>query len=320
MCNFKCVKYMLNKLSQTPKVSIIIPIYNVEKFIKKCAISLLEQTYPNIEYIFVNDASTDRSFHELQSITSKYNSRNTIIINNDLNKGSSATRNEGLNIATGEFINFCDSDDWVEPHAIEEMVTKALTTDADIIVTPFYTNTFNKEKTLNFKSNEIANLNKIPIDFLHFSLCNKLIKTSLIKEHSNYSISGIDCWEDLSVISRLYALEPKVVLLNTPFYHYRKYEYKSLTSDSHERQLNDRLQYADFLSIWFKEKHLEQKYAQFLNHLKFTAKIKMLRTSPRQFHRWKTTYPESNKYIMSYTDIPLYYRLLFYFTNLFIKS
>lgn len=310
---------MLNKLSQTPKVSIIIPVYNVEKFIKKCAISLLEQTYPDIEYIFINDASTDKSLQELQYITNKYNSRNIIIIDNNLNKGSSATRTIGFNIATGEFINFCDSDDWVEPTAIEEMVKAALSQNADVVVTTFYTNTFEKENILSFPSKDIANLNKIPINFQHFSLCNKLIKTSFIKEHQLYPKPGIDCWEDLSVISRLYALEPKVVLLNTPFYHYRKYEYKSLTSDSHERQLNDRLQYADFLDKWFKENGLEQKYTQFLNHLKFTAKIKMLRTSPRQFKRWKTTYLETNKHIMSYTDIPLHYRILLYIANILIR-
>ena len=311
---------MQNNMSKTPKVSIIIPVYNVEKYISQCATSLFEQTYSNIEYIFINDASTDKSLQLLQQVKNKYNYRNTVILNNPHNLGSSETRNIGLNIASGEYINFCDSDDWTEPTAIEDMVNTIIYQNADVVVTPFYTNTFEKESTLHFPSTDIANLNYIPIDFQHFSLCNKLIKTSLIKYNQLYSLNKVDCWEDLSIISRLYAFEPKVVLLNTPYYHYRKYEYKSLTSDSHERQLNDRLKYADFLSLWFKENHFEQKYEQFLNHLKFTAKIKMLRTSPRQFRRWKSTYPESNKHIMSYTDIPLHYRFLFYLANILIKD
>ncbi len=305
---------------KSPKVSIIIPVYNVEKYITKCATSLFEQTYSNIEYIFVNDASTDNSLSILQYISSKYSSKNIIIHNNNTNLGSSETRNIGINIASGEFSIFCDSDDWVEPEAIEKMVNTALSQNADVVITPFYTNTFDKENILNFPSQDIANLNIIPIDFLHFSLCNKLIRTSFIKDHKLYSLHGVDCWEDLSIISRLYALEPKVALINTPFYHYRKYEHKSLTSDSHERQLIDRLKYADFLVKWFKENGLEQKYAQFLNHLKFTAKIKMLRTSPRQFKRWKTTYPETNKHIMSYSDIPLHYRILFFIANILIRD
>lgn len=311
---------MTENLSKEPKVSIIIPVYNVEKYIAKCATSLFEQTYSNIEYIFVNDASTDSSLTILQTIINKYQIHNIQIINKEKNTGLSETRSLGSLLSSGEFINFCDSDDWLEPNAIEDMVETALTQNADIVVTPFYTNTFEKENILYFSSTDIADLNKIPINFQHFSLCNKLIKTSFIKDYQLYSVPGIDCWEDLSVISRLYALEPKVVLLNTPYYHYRKYEYKSLTSDSHERQLNDRLKYADFLSMWFKEKKLEYKYEQFLNHLKFTAKIKMLRTSPRQYKRWKTTYPDTNKHIMSYTDIPLHYRLLFYIANILIRG
>ena len=89
----------------------------------------------------------------------------------------------------------------------------------------------------------------------------------------------------------------------------------SLTSSSHERQLEDRLIYANYLTQWFEERKLTERYAHFLNHLKFMSKIKMLRTSPRQFKRWKNTFPESNKYIMTYQDIPLKYRILFYLAD-----
>ncbi len=299
----------------SPKVSLVIPVYNVERYIEKCAESLFKQTYQNIEYIFINDASTDNSLKTLKETSKKYPNKNIIFINNHTNKGSSSSRNLGIKTSTGIYINFCDSDDWLEPTAIEEMVKTAISKNADVVVTPFYTNTFNTEKILHFPSTNISDLNSIPINFQHFSLCNKLIRTSIIKDNKIYSLPGIDCWEDLSVTSRVLAFSPKVALLNKPFYHYRKYEYKSLSSDSHERQLKDRLKYADFLTEWFKENNRHLKYERFLNHLKFTAKIKMLRTSPRQFRRWKHSYPESNKHIMSYCDIPLHYRILFYFAN-----
>lgn len=302
-----------------PKVSIIIPVYNVEQYITKCAESLLQQTYPNIEYIFINDASTDNSLKELRSTTDKYPSRNIIILDNKSNKGSSTTRNIGIELATGDYINFCDSDDWVESTAIEEMVATAIFNNADVVATPFYTNTFKTENVLYFPSSNIADLNSIPINFQHFSLCNKLIRASILQENNILSLPGIDCWEDLSITSRIFALTSSVVLLNKPFYHYRKYEYHSLTSDSHERQLNDRLRYTEFLIKWFTENNLSTKYTKFLNHLKFTAKIKMLRTTPKQFRLWKRTYPESNKHIMSYTDIPLHYRILFYLANKIIR-
>ena len=154
-----------------PKVSIIVPVYNVEKYIKKCASSLFEQTYPNIEYIFVNDASTDNSLDTLKHIAKNNLHQHITIVENKHNSGSSATRNNAINIATGEYITFCDSDDWVEPTAIEEMVNTMISHNADIVVTPFYTNTFNQEKILNFEDADIANLNKIPLNFLYFSLC-----------------------------------------------------------------------------------------------------------------------------------------------------
>lgn len=309
---------MTKTYTHNPKVSIIIPVYNVEPYILTCAESLFKQTYRNIEYIFINDASSDNSLPKLEQLAKKYNNRDIKILNNPTNQGSSKSRNNGIKEATGDYITFCDSDDWIEPTAITEMTEKAIQNNADVIVTPFYTNTFSKEKILSFPSRDIADLNNIPIDFMHFSLCNKLIRASFLKDNSIYPIPGIDCWEDLSVTSRLYALYPKTELLDKPFYHYRKFEYKSLSSASHERQLNDRLKYTEFLIKWFSERNLTEKYIRFLNHLKFTAKIKMLRTSPRQFRRWKYTYPESNKHILSYKDIPMHYRLLFYITDLII--
>lgn len=301
------------------KVSIIIPVFNVEKYIEQCATSLFEQTYQNIEFIFVNDASTDGSLAALYRVASKYNHRNIKISTNEKNSGSSATRNAGIKQATGQYITFCDSDDWMEHTAVEEMVNTAISHDADVVVTPFFTNTFHTEKTLHFTHPHISDLNSIPISFQYFSLWNKLIRSSILHTHGISFLPGIDCWEDLSVIARIYALNPKVVLLDRPFYHYRKYEYHSLTSHSHERQLADRLKNTEYLIQWFEQHNLHQKYEMFLLHLKFMSKIKMLRTKPRQYRCWKSTFPESNRYIMQYTDIPLHYRLAFLIAHIIIR-
>ncbi len=300
------------------KVSIIIPVYNVEKYIEQCATSLFEQTYNAIEYIFVNDASTDDTMKYLYQIVSKYPHRDIKILNNKTNRGSSASRVLGIEQATGEYITFCDSDDYLEINAIQEYINEATLHNSDVVVSAFYTNTFDEETIFDYKNGEaVANLNNIPISFKYFALWNKLFRTSLIME--NLSLDSINCWEDLSMVARIYAQEPKVTILNTPLYHYRKYEYNSLTSASHERQLNDRLKYTDYLLGWFEERGLFEKYEQFLNHLMFTSKIKMLRTKPRQYSRWKHTYPEANKHIMSYSDIPLHYRLAFFIANIFIQ-
>ena len=135
-------------MNASPLISIIIPVYNVEKYIAKCAITLFEQDFESIEYIFVNDCSIDNSIQVLQSIIEKFpNRKNDIkIINNAKNSGSSLTRKYGLDKANGEYIIFIDADDWVEPDMISLMHQKAKDDEADIVCCDY----FLKELTLKF--------------------------------------------------------------------------------------------------------------------------------------------------------------------------
>ena len=106
--------------SSEPKVSVIIPIYNVEKYLKKCLDSVLNQTHKNLEIILVDDGSTDNSGNLAKDYASR-DSRVTIV--RQENQGQSAARNTGLSLATGDFISFVDSDDEVKPTFIEELLT-----------------------------------------------------------------------------------------------------------------------------------------------------------------------------------------------------
>ena len=123
-----------NNLMQ-PKVSVIITVFNCEKYIETCACSLFEQTLDNIEYVFVNDASTDNSITILNRIIRNYPTleRHTIIINIKRNRGVSNARQIGIGKATGEYIIHCDSDDWIDKNMYEQLYKKAKETDADIV-------------------------------------------------------------------------------------------------------------------------------------------------------------------------------------------
>lgn len=112
------------------KVSIIIPVHNVECELPLCLESVLNQSYTNIEVIVVNDGSTDRS----TEIISQYADKDSrvVVVNQD-NQGPSAARNHGIEKATGDFIAFVDSDDWVERSFIEHMLTCMKKTNADIV-------------------------------------------------------------------------------------------------------------------------------------------------------------------------------------------
>ena len=106
-------------------ISILVPIYSVEQYIERCAKSLFEQTYTDIEYIFVNDCSPDRSIDILKETILKYPKRKNYvkIINHDVNRGLSAARNTAVENAIGDFILHVDSDDYLEMDAIEKLVS-----------------------------------------------------------------------------------------------------------------------------------------------------------------------------------------------------
>lgn len=116
------------------KVSIIVPVYNSEKFLDRCLESIIEQTYSNMEIIVINDGSSDNSLN----ICHKYkNIDNRVLIINSLNEGVSAARNKGIKKATGKYLAFVDSDDYIEKNMIECLVKRQKETNADLIVCNF---------------------------------------------------------------------------------------------------------------------------------------------------------------------------------------
>lgn len=117
-----------------PKVSIIVPIFGVEKYIERCARSLFCQTLPEIEFIFVNDCTLDSSMSILKRIIDEYPNREVTIINHERNLGLPSARKTGLDIASGEYIMHCDSDDWIEPDCCRIAYNVAKESNADVVV------------------------------------------------------------------------------------------------------------------------------------------------------------------------------------------
>ena len=116
-----------------PPVSVIVPVYAVEAYIAQCAESLMVQTYPAIEFIFVNDGTPDRSMEVLDAVLKRYPQRTVKIVNEE-NAGLPHARAAGLKVATGEYILHVDSDDWVEPDEVERLVARAEETGADLVL------------------------------------------------------------------------------------------------------------------------------------------------------------------------------------------
>ena len=125
----------MEKIQEQPSVTILVPIYNVEKWIEKCARSAFVQTYENLEYVFVDDCSPDKSVEILQRVVADYTHRaaKVRILHHDHNRGLASARNTLVDACTTEFLFHLDSDDWIEPTAIELLVKKQLETGSDIV-------------------------------------------------------------------------------------------------------------------------------------------------------------------------------------------
>ena len=113
------------------KLSIVIPVYNVENYIPQCLESILNQSFKDLEVICVNDGSTDNSLSVLQDYKVKYD---RIIIIDKKNEGSGIARNAGLSIAKGEYVYYVDGDDWIEDNALEKIIVKADELNTDILI------------------------------------------------------------------------------------------------------------------------------------------------------------------------------------------
>ena len=123
-----------------PAVSVIIPVYNVQKYIGECARSLFGQTLEDVEYIFVNDCTPDGSMEVLRKVLESFPERlpGIKIVVKQKNEGLPAARRSGLEHATGRYVIHCDSDDWMEPHMLERMYREASAYDADAVVCAYF--------------------------------------------------------------------------------------------------------------------------------------------------------------------------------------
>ncbi len=166
------------------KISIIVPVYNVEKFLPRCLDSLINQTLKDIEIICINDGSTDSSLDILKKYAQK---DNRIFILEQENLGMSIARNNGMKIAQGEYIGFTDSDDWVDLDFYEKLYNAAKKSDADIAAGEIFTiHKIKKEYYLKFKKEEL--ITDISQKFLvcnvpkYCYVWNKIYKTDKLKE------------------------------------------------------------------------------------------------------------------------------------------
>lgn len=203
------------------KVSVIVPVYNVEKYLKRCLDSLINQTLSDIDIICINDGSKDSSLQILEQYAQK-DSR--IVIYNQENSGLSVARNTGLEHASGEYIGFVDSDDWVDLDFYEKLYKSAKNNNADIAVADFIREHPNKKpKRLKLKEEKIYTTpeDKFMICKVHREGCvwNKIYRTEFIKS-INLKFVPKMYYEDRDFTIRSLYFSKKLVTTPNTYYRY----------------------------------------------------------------------------------------------------
>lgn len=209
------------------RVSVIVPVYNVERYIKRCAISLFKQTYDNIEFIFINDCSKDNSVKVLENLIQEFPEiqDRISIINHSSNEGISATRNSGLNAASGDYLIQVDSDDWIEHDMIKSMLQKARTENADLVWADYYVDKVEgvvKREYISQKGpNSYEDLTKMILSGkAHSASWNKMIRTEVFKLNKIFFPKEINICEDVVFFTTFLQHCRNISYLPKAFYHY----------------------------------------------------------------------------------------------------
>ena len=200
-----------------PKLSVIIAVYNTEKYVEKCLDSLLSQTYSNIELVVVNDCSTDGSLKILKKYDKKYD--NIILIDNKQNKGLSYSRNVGLENASGEYIGYIDSDDYIDPNYYEKLMKAIVKEKSDVAIADMkivYEDGSFPDHVTRGCDGDVTKLNIVK-NGLAASACNKVFKRELI---SKYPFSEGKLNEDLAVILPAIISANKISYVEKTYYYY----------------------------------------------------------------------------------------------------
>ena len=274
------------------KVSVIVPVYKVEKYILKCLDSILNQTLIDIEIIVVNDCTPDKSFEICKKYASNY--KNMKLVEKDENTGLSDTRNVGLQEAIGEFISFIDSDDYIEENMLELLYEKAVNENLDIVVCDVKKVYENSDKQVVVKSFLSPVFESEEFIISPPMACNKLFRKKMFDEEFKFE-KGL-LYEDLDLIPSLILKAKKIGYVDIPLYNYLQRSGSIMYSNNFNEKLLDIFKVLDRVSNKF------EKYNKYLNYekeIEFLYISHLLRTATLRF----LCYNDVDEYLVKINNI-----------------
>lgn len=301
-------------------VTYIIPIYNVSDYIVKSVRSLLEQSYRNIEYIFINDCSSDDSEIKLRRTIEEFHERcdNIKIITNEQNLGSATSRNIGLDTAQGEYVMFADSDDWISMDYVESMVRQIDSGNYDIVYCDYFESYNNHDNRISqaYGQDNIECIRAMLGRGMHGSTCNKIYRRSFLLASKQRFIDGADLFEDVSWNIRLFACTTQISYLSQAFYHYVQYNNNSIikSMSSTEKKRNRALQRIENVRVacdYLLSLRFSARLGREINEWKLMAKNDLIDEKDRSsLQSWIEIFPEADSAIISCNKITWNYKLL----------
>ena len=264
-------------ITNKPLVSIGIPVYGVEKYIERCARSLFEQTYENIEYIFIDDCTTDKSIEILKKVLDDYPLRreSVRVIRHEHNKGLAGARNTAVANATGQFLMHVDSDDYISTNAVEKLVEIQIKVNADIVSCDY---------CCVYPNRKIIKMDREAINGKDFArgvllgkywhhIWGRLIRTNLYRENSIQTLEGANMGEDFQVVPQLYYYSKKIAFCHIPLYYYSMLNEKSYTNNATQKRMIQSLASKDYVYAFFRSLPEDTTSLLNINELRYAAKF-----------------------------------------------
>lgn len=242
-----------------PKVSVIVPVYNVEQYLDKCLNTLVNQTLEDIEFIVVNDGATDNSKNIILEYKEKY--PNKIVYVEKANGGLSDARNYGMPYAKGDYIAFLDSDDYVELDTYEKLYRRAIEKDADMVECDFYWEYPNKKI---HDQNAIYKNESDMYSRARVVAWNKLYKRDVLLNSGILFPKGLR-YEDVEFFYKMLPQLKNIELVSEPLVHYIQRD-NSITSVQNEKT-KDIFYILDNILEYYKQVGLYKKYVQELEYM-----------------------------------------------------
>lgn len=288
--------------NKTPLVSVIVPVYNVAPYIERCAKSLFEQTLKDIEIIFVDDCSPDNSIELVKKLAGNYPDRLAQIryVRHDQNRGLAQARKTGLDIATGEYVAHCDSDDYVSLEMYEKLYDEAERTKSEIVYCNLVMDYGIKQtvlsSVLSYEEKSIFLERYISFDWN--SLCNLLVKRSVYFGNIISYPIGIAYCEDFYVSCQLFYYAKKISKVNESFYFYNRTNESSITHGVNPKIAEDEKKTYQFIISFMEEHGLGHRLEKVLSWRVLRNKQDLV-LFPDKHEEFLKFFPVSRKYIWS---------------------